>query len=52
MKRSEFLLLTLSLYVYESFAFLYVCALCIYLVPTKTRKGPQVPWTWNYKGEL
>lgn len=48
MKRSEFLLLTLSLYVYESFAFLYVCA----LVPTKTRKGPQVPWTWNYKGEL
>jgi hypothetical protein len=27
----------------------YMCVPCACLVPVETRKGCQVPWSWNYR---
>lgn len=46
-KNSKFL--SLRFYVSESFAFLYVCALCVFLVTIEARRGPQIPGTGPIK---
>ena len=37
------------LYVYGCFACIYVCVLCVCLLPVKVRKGQWIPWGWIYR---
>lgn len=41
------LLLDLFIYMYESFACMYICVSCACLVPTEVRIGCHIPWNWN-----
>lgn len=34
---------------HECFSYMYVCALCAYLVPTEVKGEHCVPWHWSYR---
>lgn len=36
-------------YTWDCFAFMYVCAACISLVPSEAMTKHQVLWNWNFK---
>lgn len=41
------LLLDLFIFMYESFACMYICVSCACLVPMEVRIGCHIPWNWN-----
>lgn len=46
-----YFLLTLKIlfYVYGSFAYMYMCAPRVCLVPVEAGRGHWIPWSWSYR---